>query len=126
MDAASGGYYISAAANQIFASPTTLTGSIGVFSVVPTFQHTLEKLGVKVDGLGTTALAGNMRQDRALSPATRQILQNSGVDADRVAQVVGKAAADPLYPDDPTLPGNRRITIVLLKEKPVLPTNANP
>ncbi len=75
--AASGGYYISAAANQIFASPTTLTGSIGVFSVVPTFQHTLEKLGVKVDGLGTTPLAGNMRQDRALSPATRQILQNS-------------------------------------------------
>ena len=58
--------------------------------------------------------------------AARQILQNSGVDADRVAQVVGKAAADPLYPDDPTLPGNRRITIVLLKEKPVLPTNANP
>src|SRR5580658_6940022 len=39
--AASGGYYISAAANQIYASPTTLTGSIGVFSVVPTFQHSL-------------------------------------------------------------------------------------
>ena len=58
--------------------------------------------------------------------AARQILQSAGVDADRVAQVVGKAAADPLYPDDPTLPGNRRITIVLLKEKPVLPTNANP
>ncbi len=75
--AASGGYYISAAANQIFASPTTLTGSIGVFSVVPTFQHTLEKLGVKVDGIGTTPLAGEMRQDRALTPATRQILQNS-------------------------------------------------
>ncbi len=75
--AASGGYYISAAANQIFASPTTLTGSIGVFSVVPTFQHTLEKLGVKVDGIGTTPLAGNMRQDRALTPATRQILQTS-------------------------------------------------
>ena len=56
--AASGGYYISAAANQIFASPTTLTGSIGVFSVVPTFQRTLEKIGVKVDGLGTTPLAG--------------------------------------------------------------------
>ena len=75
--AASGGYYISAAANQIFASPTTLTGSIGVFSVVPTFQHTLEKLGVKVDGLGTTARAGDMRQDRTLSPASRQILQTS-------------------------------------------------
>jgi len=75
--AASGGYYISAAANQIFASPTTLTGSIGVFSVVPTFQRTLEKLGVKVDGLGTTPLAGTMRQDRALGAATKQILQTS-------------------------------------------------
>ena len=75
--AASGGYYISAAANQIFASPTTLTGSIGVFSVVPTFQRTLEKFGVKVDGLGTTALAGDMRQDRPLTAATRQILQSS-------------------------------------------------
>src|SRR5580658_5566287 len=75
--AASGGYYISAAANQIYASPTTLTGSIGVFSVVPTFQRTLEKLGIKVDGLGTTALAGDMRVDRALTPASRQILQTS-------------------------------------------------
>jgi protease-4 len=75
--AASGGYYISAAANQIFASPTTLTGSIGVFSVVPTFQRTLEKLGVKVDGIGTTPLAGDMRMDRALDSAGRQILQSS-------------------------------------------------
>jgi protease-4 len=75
--AASGGYYISAAANQIFASPTTLTGSIGVFSVVPTFQRTLEKFGVKVDGIGTTPLAGDMRLDRALDVPTRQILQSS-------------------------------------------------
>jgi protease-4 len=75
--AASGGYYISAAANQIFASPTTLTGSIGVFSVVPTFQRTLEKLGVKVDGLGTSPLAGTMRQDRALGASAKQILQTS-------------------------------------------------
>jgi protease-4 len=75
--AASGGYYISAAANQIFASPTTLTGSIGVFSVIPTFQHTLEKLGVKVDGIGTTPLAGDMRLDRTLGSAGRQILQSS-------------------------------------------------
>ena len=75
--AASGGYYIAAAANQIYASPTTLTGSIGVFSVVPTFQRSLEKLGVKVDGLGTTPLAGDMRQDRALGAAGRQILQSS-------------------------------------------------
>ncbi len=65
-----------------------------------------------------------LSSDRA--DAARQILQGSGVDGDRIAQVTGKASSDPLYPDDPTLPGNRRITIVLLREKPVLPTNANP
>jgi protease-4 len=75
--AASGGYYIAAAANQIFASPTTITGSIGVFSYIPTFQRSLEKLGVKVDGLGTTPLAGDMRIDRALGPVTKQVLQAS-------------------------------------------------
>jgi protease IV len=75
--AASGGYYISAAANQIFASPTTLTGSIGVFSVVPTFQRTLGKIGVKVDGLGTTPLAGALRLDRPLDDASRRLLQSS-------------------------------------------------
>ena len=75
--AASGGYYIAAAANEIFASPTTITGSIGVFSYIPTFQRTLEKLGVKVDGIGTTPLAGDMRLDRALGPVTKQVLQAS-------------------------------------------------
>ena len=75
--AASGGYYIAAAANQIFASPTTITGSIGVFSYIPTFQRSLEKIGVKVDGIGTTPLAGELRLDRALGPATKQILQAS-------------------------------------------------
>jgi protease-4 len=75
--AASGGYYIAAAANQIFASPTTITGSIGVFSVIPTFERTLEKFGVKTDGIGTTPLAGDLRIDRALGPATKQILQAS-------------------------------------------------
>jgi protease-4 len=73
--AASGGYYI--AANQIFASPTTITGSIGVFSYIPTFQRTLEKLGVKVDGIGTTPLAGDLRIDRAIGPVTKQLLQAS-------------------------------------------------
>ena len=62
----------------------------------------------------------------ARADASRQILQAAGVDGDRIYQVAGKAASEPLYPDDPTLPGNRRITIVLLREKPVLPTNASP
>jgi chemotaxis protein MotB len=55
--------------------------------------------------------------------ASRQILQDAGVQADRVYQVSGKAASDPLYPDDPTLAGNRRIALVLLREAPVLPPN---
>jgi protease-4 len=75
--AASGGYYIAAAANQIYASPTTITGSIGVFSFIPTFQRSLEKLGVKVDGIGTTPLAGDMRLDRPLGAATKLLLQAS-------------------------------------------------
>ena len=53
--------------------------------------------------------------------ASRQILQSAGVDADRIYQTSGKATSEPLYPDDPVLPGNRRIAIVLLREAPVLP-----
>src|SRR3982075_571884 len=75
--AASGGYYIAAAANQIFASPTTITGSIGVFSVIPTFQRTLEKIGIKVDGVGTTPLAGELRLDRPIGAGSRRLLQAS-------------------------------------------------
>jgi len=60
----------------------------------------------------------------ARADASRQILQSAGVDADRIYQVAGKAASDPLYPDDPMLPGNRRITITLLREAPVLPSDA--
>jgi len=70
---------------------------------------------------------GKPSSDWALSSsradASRQILQGAGVDADRIYEVAGKAASDPLYPDDPLLPGNRRITIVLLREAPVLPPN---
>ncbi|HUZ14496.1 MAG TPA: flagellar motor protein MotB [Caulobacteraceae bacterium] len=57
----------------------------------------------------------------ARADAARQILQSAGVDPDRIYQVAGKAGSDPLYPDDPMLPGNRRIAIVLLRERPVLP-----
>lgn len=75
--AASGGYYIAAAANEIFASPTTITGSIGVFSYIPTFSRTLEKLGVHTDGFGTTPLAGQLRLDRPMGPDVKQMLQVS-------------------------------------------------
>ena len=53
------------------------------------------------------------------------MLQGSGVDPDRVYSVAGKAGSDPLYPDDPTLAGNRRIAIVLLREAPVLPSDTS-
>ena len=62
----------------------------------------------------------------ARADAARSVLQGAGVDPDRVYQVAGKAASDPLYPDDPMLPGNRRITIVLLREAPVLPPDPGP
>jgi protease IV len=73
--AASGGYYIAAGADEIWAAPTTITGSIGVFAAIPTFQRTLEKLGVHVDGVGTTKLSGEFRLDRPMGGDVRQILQ---------------------------------------------------
>jgi protease-4 len=58
--AASGGYWIAMSADEIWASPSTLTGSIGVGATFPTVQRTLNKLGVHVDGVGTTKLSGQM------------------------------------------------------------------
>ena len=77
--AASGGYYIAAPADEILASPNTITGSIGVFAVLPTVDRTLAKIGVHVDGVGTTALSGILRIDRPLAPEIEAVLQ-AGVD----------------------------------------------
>jgi protease-4 len=73
--AASGGYYISASADEIWAHPATITGSIGIFGAIPTFQNTLAKLGVSVDGVGTTNLSGQLRVDRALGEDAKKMLQ---------------------------------------------------
>lgn len=73
--AASGGYYIAMDADEIWASPSTLTGSIGVFAVIPTFERTLGKLGVTTDGIGTTPLAGSLSVERSFKPEVREILQ---------------------------------------------------
>jgi protease-4 len=75
--AASGGYYIAAPADRIIASPMTITGSIGIFATVPTLDRTLGKVGVTVDGVGTTALSGKMRLDRPMSPALSDYIQLS-------------------------------------------------
>lgn len=62
----------------------------------------------------------DLSADRA--NAARRILQSSGLADDRIAEVQGRAGTEPLYPDDPYLPGNRRLSIVLLREAPVLPS----
>ena len=73
--AASGGYYIAAAADQIIASPNTITGSIGVFAGVPTFSRSLAKLGINVDGVGTTPLSGSTELDRPMSADAGRLIQ---------------------------------------------------
>jgi protease-4 len=73
--AASGGYYIAMLADEIWAQDTTITGSIGVGAVVPTFQRSLAKLGITVDGFGTTRLAGQFDPLRELGPDAKDLLR---------------------------------------------------
>jgi len=73
--AASGGYWISMNADRIYADPSTITGSIGIFGLIPTAPRTLEKIGVRTDGVGTTSLAGSLDPTRTLSPQVAQIIQ---------------------------------------------------
>jgi protease-4 len=75
--AASGGYWVSMSADEIWASPTTLTGSIGVGATLPTFQRTLAKLGVNVDGIGTTELSGQYDPTRGLGDDIKDLLGQS-------------------------------------------------
>ena len=56
--AASGGYWVSMAADKVFAEPETITGSIGIFGIIPTFENSLKKIGVTTDGVKTTPLSG--------------------------------------------------------------------
>lgn len=74
--AASGGYWISASADQIWASPATITGSIGIFGMFMTFEDTLGYLGVRTDGIGTTDI-GSLSPTTALKPQMANIIQRS-------------------------------------------------
>ncbi|MCE3251287.1 MAG: sppA [Cellvibrio sp.] len=78
--AASGGYWIATAGDKIWAQPTTITGSIGVFGAFPTLEKSLQKIGINTDGVGTTELAGTMRLDRPLSEKASKVVQ-LGVDS---------------------------------------------
>jgi protease-4 len=75
--AASGGYYISMEADEIWAAETTISGSIGVGAMFPTFQRSLNKLGVTIDGFGTTRLSGQLSAVMPLGDEARELLDVS-------------------------------------------------
>jgi len=89
--AASGGYWVSTPADFIYAEPSTITGSIGVFGVLPSFQGTLKKLGIGADGVKTTPLSGEPDLLKGPSPEASQLIQ-TGVEA-MYARFLGVVAA---------------------------------
>ncbi|MCM2335583.1 MAG: signal peptide peptidase SppA [Pseudomonas sp.] len=97
--AASGGYWISMNADRIYADPSTITGSIGIFGLIPTIPRALDKIGVHSDGVGTTRFAGAFDLTRPLQPEVGQVIQ-SVIDkgyrdfTGKVAQARGKPVAD--------------------------------
>ena len=74
--AASGGYWVSTPADFIYAEPSTITGSIGVFGVIPSFQGTLQKLGIGADGVKTTPLSGEPDLFKGPSSEANLLIQN--------------------------------------------------
>ena len=89
--AASGGYWISMNADRIYADPSTITGSIGIYGLFMTIPRTLEKIGVHVDGVATTKLAGAFDPTRPLQPIVERAVQ---ANIDRgYRQFVGNVAA---------------------------------
>lgn len=73
--AASGGYWIATAGDRIFAEPDTITGSIGIFAVVPTFQRAAADLGINADGVRTTPLSGQPDFIGGFTPELDQVIQ---------------------------------------------------
>ena len=75
--AASGGYWIAADADEIWASEATITGSIGIFGAIPTFEKTLSSLGISSDGIGTTPLAAGLDLTQPLPEPLKSAIQQS-------------------------------------------------
>ena len=89
--AASGGYWVSTPADRIFAEPETITGSIGIFAVVPTFEKAAAEWGINADGVRTTALSGQPDLIAGFTPEVDAILQNTIEDGYR--QFLNRVAA---------------------------------
>ena len=81
--AASGGYWVAAGTEWIVAEPSTITGSIGVFGILPTFERTLADVGVTSDGVSTTPYSGQPDLVGGLNPPMRELIQASVVDVYR-------------------------------------------
>ena len=97
--AASGGYWVATGADYIFAEPSTITGSIGVFGILPSFQGALDKLGMGADGIKTTPLSGEPDLLKGPSPEVNRLIQSSVESIYRhflaiVARSRGKPAAE--------------------------------
>ena len=75
--AASGGYWIASAADQIWAAPTTITGSIGIYSAFPTFEKSLDRLGIHNDGVGTAGLSDAFDAARPLNPILAETMEQT-------------------------------------------------
>src|SRR5688572_1367392 len=97
--AASGGYWVATAGDYVFAEPSTITGSIGVFGILPSFEGTMAKLGLGADGVKTTPLSGEPDLFHGPGPEADRLLQ-AGVDGvyrnflGIVAKARGKSPAD--------------------------------
>lgn len=89
--AASGGYWVATPADRIFAEPETITGSIGIFAVIPTFEGLADEIGVSVDGVRTTPLSGQPDLVGGFTPEVDAILQASV--ADGYTDFLGRVAA---------------------------------
>jgi protease-4 len=89
--AASGGYWIATPADRIFAEPETVTGSIGIFAVIPTFENLADEIGLNVDGVRTTPLSGQPDLIGGFTPEVDAILQASVEDG--YADFIGRVAA---------------------------------
>lgn len=77
--AASGGYWIATEADRVLALTTTITGSIGVYAVIPTVEESMAALGIYSDGVSTAEISGIMQLDRAMTPQAEMFFQ-AGVD----------------------------------------------
>lgn len=95
--AASGGYWVSMSSDRIFAEPETITGSIGVFAVIPTFERSAARLGVAADGYRTTPLSGQPNPVAGFTPEMDAVLQSTiGNTYREFLELVAKARSMPV------------------------------